>query len=85
MHIDIQQVLALSIVAVAAFFVGKCLWGQIMAFRSRPARRGSDEGGCGSCPSSGSSARAAKAASSPLIQLQAKPPAHLKRPSADGK
>lgn len=85
MHIDIQQVLALSIVAVAAFFVGRRIWGQVMAFRNRPTRRGPDEGGCGSCPSNQQSAGTAKAASSPLIQLQVKPPAHLKRPSADGK
>lgn len=70
---DLQHILAMSIVAVAAFSVGRRLWRQAQGFRSRPRRR--------------SPAAAKKPTAppvpSPLIQLQVKPPVHLKRPPAD--
>ena len=71
MHGDWQQITALSIVAAAAFAVGRRLWGQIAAFRAKP---GKSSGGCAGCPSSGP----AKAA--PLVQIQTRPPVHLRRP-----
>ncbi len=74
MHIDWQQVTALAIVAAAMFAVGRRLWGQIAAFRTKP---GKAAGGCDSCPSSGTAKSAA-----PLMQIQTRPPAHLRRPSS---
>ena len=78
MHIDGQQVIALGIVAVAMFAVGRRLWGQVAAFRAKPGRGGG--GGCDSCPSSGASKTPSTA--SPLMQIQLKPPVHLRRPPA---
>lgn len=80
MATDGQQIIALGIVAVAAVAVGRRLWGQVTAFRGKPGRGGAASSGCEGCPSSGA---AAKGASSPLIQIQAKPPVHLRRPPSE--
>ena len=77
MHIDWQQVTALAIVAAAMFAVGRRLWGQIAACRTKPGKAAG--GGCGNCPSSGASKSAAPAFV-PLMQIQTHPPAHLRRP-----
>lgn len=85
MHVDWRQIIALSIVLLAALSVGRRLWKQIANFRSRPGRggdAGGGGGGCDGCPSSGQTSALPKAASSPLIQIQAKPPVHLRRPPA---
>ena len=81
MHIDGQQIIALGIVAVAAFAVARRLWGQAAAFRGRPGRAGGGSG-CDGCPSSGSSPKA-QTTSSPLMQIQTKPPVHLRRPPTE--
>jgi len=73
-HSDIQHILAMAIVAAAAFAIFKRLWRQGQAFQSRPRRK----------PATGSKPSAPPAIS-PLIQLQLKPPAHLKRPPVDDK
>lgn len=70
--IDGQQVAALAIVAVAAFFVLKRMWGQLLAFRARPARR---------APSKMAAAKPSAPRPQPLIQIQTIPPRHMKRPS----
>ena len=77
MHVDGQQIIALGIVAVAAFAVGRRLWRQAAAFRDRPGRAGG-AGRCDGCPSGGASQT--PAASAPLMQIQTKPPVHLRRP-----
>ena len=59
------------IVTVAFWSVGRRLMGQILAFRSRPARRR-----VGHCQANASPNPTVR----PLIQIQVKPPAHLKRP-----
>ncbi len=74
--VDGQQIAALAIVAIAAFFVLKRLWGQLLAFRSRPARRK---------PSLSASAKPQPPRPQPLIQIQTAPPRHMKRPPPDGK
>ncbi len=79
MHVDGQQIIALGIVAVAAASVGRRLWGQAAAFRRRPGR--GDGGGCDGCPSGG--APEAPAAPAPLMQIQARPPLHLRRPPTE--
>ena len=81
MHVDGQQVIALGIVAVAMFAVARRLWGQVVAFRSRPGRTGNGGSGCDSCPSAG--AAKTRTTSSPLMQIQTKPPVHLRRPPAE--
>lgn len=73
-HIDGQQAAAFAIVALAAGVVLRRFWGQIVAFRSRPARRK---------PSASSAARPQTPRPQPLIQIQTAPPRHMKRPSAD--
>ncbi len=80
MHVDGQQIVALGIVAVAAFAVGRRLWGQAAAFRGRPGRTRNGGSGCDGCPSSG--APKMQTTSSPLMQIQTKPPVHLRRPPA---
>lgn len=82
MHIDGQQIIALGIVAVAAFAVGRRLWGQVAAFRSRPGRAGNTGSGCDGCPSAGGAKP--QTTSSPLMQIQTRPPLHLRRPPGDG-
>ncbi len=77
MHVDGQQIIALGIVAVAALAVGRRLWRQASAFRARPGR--GDGGGCDGCPSGGASKTPA---APPLMQIQTKPPVHLRRPPA---
>lgn len=79
MHIDWQQIITLAIVAVAAYAVGRRLWSQIAAFRAKPGAFG---GGCAGCSSSGAAEPASghHAAPTPLLQIQARPPAHLRRP-----
>ena len=81
MHVDGQQIIALGIVAVAASAIGRRLWGQAAAFRSRPGR--GDGGGCDGCPSAGASKSKAPAAPAPLMQIQTRPPLHLRRPPAE--
>ncbi len=78
MHVDGQQIVALGIVAVAALAVGRRLWGQMAAFRGKSGRAGS---GCDGCPSSG--AAKTPVTSSPLMQIQTRPPVHLRRPPAE--
>ncbi len=78
MHIDWQQVTALAIVAAAMAAVGRRIWGQIAAFRAKPGK--TSGGGCDNCPSNGA-AKGAQAAPVPLMQIQTRPPAHLRRPS----
>ena len=77
MHSDWQQITAMGIVAAAMFAVGRRLWSQIAAFRTKPGK--ASGGGCGSCPSSGTAKVAPPA---PLMQIQTRPPVHLRRPSA---
>lgn len=79
MHIDWQQVTALAIVAAAMAAVGQRIWGQIAAFRAKSGKAAG--GGCDNCPSSGA-AKSAQAAPTPLMQIQTRPPVHLRRPSA---
>ena len=73
-HLDLQHVVAMAIVAAAAFTILRRLWQQGQAFRKRPKRKAA----ANSRPST-------PPAASPLIQLQVKPPVHLKRPPADDK
>ena len=77
MHIDWQQITALAIVAAAMGAVGRRIWSQIAAFRTKPGAAG---GGCDGCPSSGTAK--VQAAPTPLMQIQTRPPVHLRRPSA---
>lgn len=72
LHLDIQHAVAMAIVAVSAFSILRRLWRQGQAFRKRPRRKPVTAGKPSAPP-----------ASSPLIQLQVKPPVHLKRPPAD--
>ncbi len=74
--VDGQQIIALAIVAIAAFFVLKRMWGQLLAFRSRPMRRK---------PSSTAAVRPSPPRPETLVQIQLTPPRHMKRPSADEK
>jgi hypothetical protein len=83
MHVDGQQIVALGIVAVAALAVGRRLWGQVAAFRGRPGRAGTGGSGCDGCPSSGATPKT-QTTSSPLMQIQTKPPVHLRRPPSEG-
>lgn len=78
MHVDWQQIGALAIVAGAMLGVGRRLWGQISAFRAKPGRASGS--GCDGCASNraGDKAPAAPA----LMQIQMRPPAHLRRPPA---
>ncbi len=78
MHIDWQQIMAMAIVAAATAAVGRRIWSQIAAFRTKPGKAG---GGCDGCPSGGA-AKNAQAVPAPLMQIQTRPPAHLRRPSA---
>lgn len=71
MHGDWQQVVTLGIVAVAAASVGRRLWGQVSAFRTRPRRTTRPAG------------PAAAAPPAPLIQIQTHPPLHLRRPPGE--
>ena len=77
MHVDWQQWAALGVVSLAALSVARRMWGQIAAFRNRPGKTG---GGCEGCPSA--SVRPQPAAS-PLMQIQIKPPVHLRRPPTE--
>ena len=74
MHVEGQQIIALGIVAVAAAAVGRRLWAQVAAFRA-PRRRAGP---------TAPAARPPASAPPPLIQIQRKPPVHMKRPPADG-
>ena len=74
MHMDGQQLVALGIVAVAAVAVGRRLGAQIAGVRTPRRRPGKTAAG----------PRPAQPSSSPLIQVQLKPPAHMKRPPPDG-
>jgi hypothetical protein len=71
-HLDLQFILAMAIVAAAAFAILRRLWRQALAFRSRPRRKAAP-----------ADRPPAPPASSPLLQVQLKPPVHLKRPPAD--
>ena len=72
-HFNFQQAIAFAIVAVAFWAVGRRLWNQILAFRRRPPRR----------KSVGTKKPMPPSSASPLIQVQLKPPAHLKRPPSE--
>ncbi len=78
MHIDWQQITAMAIVAAAMFAVGRRIWSQIAAFRAKPGK--ASGGGWDNCPSSGT-AKIAPSAPAPLMQIQTRPPVHLRRPS----
>ncbi len=69
----------MAIVAGATLGVGRRLWGQIGAFRAKPGKRsGSSCDGCASNKTEG------KAQAAPvLVQIQTRPPAHLRRPPAE--
>ena len=73
MDAGVQHWVALAMVAVAGAYVGWRIWGQIAAFRGRPARRRRPAG----------SAKSAAPPVTPLIQIQTRPPVHLKRPPAE--
>ncbi len=75
MH-DWQQIGAMAIVAGAMLGVGRRLWGQVGAFRAKPGKAS----GCDGCASN----TAGKAQAAPaLVQIQMRPPAHLRRPPAE--
>jgi len=78
MHIDWQQIGAMTIVAGASASVGRRVWKQIAAFRTKPGKSGGS--GCDGCASnrSAGSPQAAPA----LVQIQMRPPAHLHRPKS---
>ena len=67
---DWQQVVTFGIVVAAAASVGRRLWGQVSAFRGRPRRRAGP-------------AKPAAAPPAPLIQIQTRPPLHLRRPPGE--
>ncbi len=84
MAIDWQQIVMALIVLAAAVAVGRRLWAQVAGFRS-----GSKGDACAGCPSaalSGSTSsttnpKNAKTNSAPaLMQIQTRPPLHLRRP-----
>ncbi len=84
MAVDWQQIVMALIVLAAAVAVGRRLWAQIAGFR-----KSSDSGSaCAGCPSaalsgSGSknTSKNAKTNSAPvLMQIQTRPPLHLRRP-----
>lgn len=79
MH-DWQQMGAMAIVAGAMLGVGRRLWGQIGAFRAKPGKSGGS--GCDGCASSKADGGKAQAALA-LVQIQTRPPAHLRRPPAE--
>ncbi|MCW3061667.1 MAG: hypothetical protein JWQ02_3488 [Capsulimonas sp.] len=80
MHIDAQTIGAFAIVGVAAAMVGKRILGQLLAFRNTPGESG---GGCPGCGGCGNAASVKPEDRKPqLIQLQTRPPAHLRRPSS---
>lgn len=79
MHIDWQQISALAIVAGAMLGVGRRLWGQIGAFQAKPGK--SSGSGCDGCASNKTEVRTQ--AAPVLVQIQTRPPAHLRRPSAE--
>lgn len=73
MTVDWQQGAAFGIVALAALAVGRRMWGQIAAFGNRkPAKK-----------STRAAKKQAPPPAAPLIQIQTKPPAHLRRPPSD--
>jgi len=80
MHVDSQQIIALSIVTLAALSVGRRLWSQIAGFRGKSSgtEHGAGCSGCDSCPSSGNSVM------TPLIQIASRPPKILRRPPGSG-
>ena len=78
MHIDWQQIGAMTIVAGAAASVGWRVWKQVAAFQAKPGKAGGS--GCDGCASNRpESAKAAPA----LVQIQMRPPAHLHRPKSE--
>lgn len=79
MHIDWQQWGALAIVAGAMLGVGRRLWGQIGAFRAKPGKPGGS--GCDGCASNKTEGKAQVVPT--LVQIQTRPPAHLRRPPAE--
>ncbi|BDI33237.1 hypothetical protein CCAX7_52880 [Capsulimonas corticalis] len=78
MHIDGQTIAAFAIVGVAAVIVGKRILGQLLAFRSTPGQSGEGCPGCGGCGNAGKIKQEDRKPQ--LIQLQTRPPAHLRRP-----
>ncbi len=79
MHVDWQQIGALAIVAGAVLAVGRRLWEQIAAFRAKPGKPGGS--GCDGCASSRPAGETQAAPA--LMQIQMRPPAHLRRPPAE--
>lgn len=81
---DWQQIAVWVIVGAAMLAVGRRLWGQVAGFRSRPG--GGSGGACDGCPSAGGSqnaGRSAKTNPAPLMQIQTRPPLHLRRPPSE--
>jgi len=76
MHIDGQQVIALSIVAVAAGVVGRRMIGQVAAFWTKDK-----SSHCGGCEGCGPAKAASEAKAPQLVQLQMTAPKRIKRPS----
>ena len=77
MHIDWQQWGAMAIVAGATLGVGRRMWSQVGAFRSKLGKTASG-GGCDGCASNKAAGEAQ--ATPALVQIQTRPPAHLRRP-----
>ena len=78
MHVDWQQIGAMAIVAGASASVGRRVWKQIAAFRAKPGKAGGS--GCDGCASNRSAGPKAAPA---LVQIQMRPPAHLRRPKSE--
>ena len=77
MHVDVQQIIALSIVAFAAAVVGRRMIGQVAAFWTKD--KDSHCGGCEGCgPSKSTETKAPQ-----LVQLQMTAPKRIKRPTND--
>jgi hypothetical protein len=79
MH-DWQQIAAMAIVAGAMLGVGRRLWGQVGAFRAKPGKVSGS--GCDGCASNKTDGGGKAQAAPALVQIQTRPPAHLRRPPA---
>ncbi len=94
MTVDWQQIVMALIVLAAAVAVGRRLWAQIAGFRS--GSKGDACAGCPSAALSGSTSKLSNAknaktnsgktnsgktnAAPALVQIQTRPPLHLRRP-----
>ena len=71
MHVDVQQIIALTIVAFAAAMVGRRMIGQVAAFWTKD--KTSHCGGCEGCGPAKGEAKAPQ-----LVQLQMTAPKRIK-------